>query len=180
MRRGIHSLTAAREIRPASRSRTPGPGNRVTAAASEPTAGDRSTYRHNKRHGAPHDAAFYRPATTATLPPPPPTTSQPAPPPTQSVQATTAPTAPAAPPPASAANLCGASANPDGDNFCHRGGLIIQPAADTCSYFGCIGKFNNGKGYMVECQDGMYSMSGGRSGACSSHEGELRPVYAGP
>ena len=32
---------------------------------------------------------------------------------------------------------------------------------------------------MVECNDATYSMSGGISGACSSHGGEDRPVYSG-
>jgi hypothetical protein len=30
---------------------------------------------------------------------------------------------------------------------------------------------------MVECHDTMYSMSGGRQGACSYHDGVWRPVY---
>jgi hypothetical protein len=29
-----------------------------------------------------------------------------------------------------------------------------------------------------ECHDGTYSHSGGRSGACSYHGGELRPLYS--
>jgi hypothetical protein len=77
-----------------------------------------------------------------------------------------------------APNLCGAPPNPDGYTLCHSGSLINQPAPDTCVYFSCIKSFSNGVGYMVECRDGMYSMSGGRSGACSSHGGEKQPVYA--
>jgi hypothetical protein len=76
-----------------------------------------------------------------------------------------------------APSLCGAPANPYCYNFC-GGGLISSPASDVCSYFSCIDNFPNGKGYMVECRDGMYSMSGGRSGACSDHGGEDRPVYS--
>jgi hypothetical protein len=67
-----------------------------------------------------------------------------------------------------------------GYNLCGRGSLIYSPDPDTCSYFNCIGNFANGRGYMVECVDQTYSMSGGRSGACSYHGGELRPVYSGP
>jgi hypothetical protein len=31
---------------------------------------------------------------------------------------------------------------------------------------------------VMECQDGMYSKSGGRSGSCSYHGGNLRPLLA--
>jgi len=67
--------------------------------------------------------------------------------------------------------LCGAPANPYGYNFCGRGGLIYNPSSDVCVYFDCIPNFDNGTGYMVECHDAMYSMSGGRQGACSYHDG---------
>jgi hypothetical protein len=30
----------------------------------------------------------------------------------------------------------------------------------------------------VECSDGMYSQSGGESGSCSHHGGNLRPLYS--
>jgi hypothetical protein len=76
-------------------------------------------------------------------------------------------------------SLCGAPSNPFGYNFCHRGGYVHSPAATVCSYFNCIAYFQNGKGYMVECKDYTYSMSGGISGACSHHKGVLRPVYSG-
>lgn len=78
------------------------------------------------------------------------------------------------------ADLCGAPANPYGYNFCGRGSYITQPAAGTCSYFSCIPNFPNGHGYMAECQDGMYTMSGGIQGNCSSHQGFWRAVNAGP
>jgi len=77
-------------------------------------------------------------------------------------------------------STCGAPSNPWGYNFCGRGSYIYTPAGAVCDYFACIGNFGNGVGYMVECNDGMYSMSGGRSGACSHHSGEERPVYSGP
>ena len=48
-----------------------------------------------------------------------------------------------------------------------------------CSYFTCIPNFSNGHGYMVECKDATYSMSGGIRGACSYHKGEWREVYSG-
>jgi hypothetical protein len=86
---------------------------------------------------------------------------------------TTTPPAPPKPP----AGTCGAPANPYGYNFCGRGSLIFNPAAGICNYFSCIGNFANGVGYLEQCRDGMFSMSGGRRGACSYHGGELRPVY---
>lgn len=75
-----------------------------------------------------------------------------------------------------AVRLCGAPANPYGYNFC-GGALIYSPASGVCDYFACIASFWNGVGYMTECYDGQYSMSGGRPGACSHHQGEWRPVY---
>lgn len=86
------------------------------------------------------------------------------------------PTTDTAPRPPAAFNYCGAPANPWHYNFC-GGSLITSPAADVCNYFNCIANFGNGVGYMVQCNDGTYSMSGGRRGACSSHGGEGRPVY---
>lgn len=85
-------------------------------------------------------------------------------------------TTPAAPPKPS---TCGAPSNPYGYNFCGKGGYITSPGAETCSYFNCIASFSKGHGYMIECNDGTYSMSGGISGACSSHGGKDRPVYSG-
>jgi hypothetical protein len=79
-----------------------------------------------------------------------------------------------------ARSTCGAPANPWGYNFCGRGSYLYSPAADVCGYFDCIPNFDNGVGYMVQCNDGMYSMSGGRRGACSYHSGEGRAVYGGP
>lgn len=87
------------------------------------------------------------------------------------IQPKASPTA-AAPPPAS---LCGAPDNPLGYNFC-SGAKIYQPDPSTCDYFNCIPNWSNGKGYMEECKDQTYSMSGGRQGSCSHHGGDLRPV----
>jgi hypothetical protein len=36
---------------------------------------------------------------------------------------------------------------------------------------GDIPNYANGRGYRVQCEDGMYSHSGGISGACSGHGG---------
>jgi hypothetical protein len=107
------------------------------------------------------------PATAAAAP----TVAPPAAAPTP--RPTVAPTArPTAPPP----NLCGAPANPWNYNFC-AGGTISSPPSNFCSYFNCIPSFwQSTKGYVEECMDGTYSHSGGRSGSCSSHGGNLRPL----
>lgn len=86
--------------------------------------------------------------------------------------------APAPPPPLPPQNLCGAPPNPWGYNFC-GGNVIYSPPGNFCSYFNCIPSFwMSTNGYVDECQDGTYSHSGGRQGACSYHGGELRPLYS--
>jgi len=75
--------------------------------------------------------------------------------------------------------LCGAPANPYNYTYCGKGSLITSPPSDICTYFRCIANFSNGTGYMIVCNDGMVSMSGGLSGACSGiHDGVKQPVYA--
>jgi len=71
------------------------------------------------------------------------------------------------------------AANPYGYNYCGRGSRVCDPKPDICAYFDCIGNFDNGKGYMIECADGKVSMSGGRQGSCSQHGGNRRTVYDG-
>ena len=71
----------------------------------------------------------------------------------------------------------GVNGNPWGYDF-SPGNLIYSPPSNFCSYFACIASFWNGSGYVEECQDGMYSKSGGRSGSCSHHGGDLRPLYS--
>jgi hypothetical protein len=75
-------------------------------------------------------------------------------------------------------NLCGAPANPWNYNFC-GGGYIYAVPASFCDYFTCIPSFwESTNGYAEQCVDGDFSHSGGRSGACSYHGGERRPLYA--
>lgn len=74
---------------------------------------------------------------------------------------------------------CGAPTNPYSLNLCGRGNQVYNPSADVCTYFACIPNFSNGHGYMVQCKDGMFSMSGGRPGTCSHHNGEGRAVLRG-
>ncbi len=87
------------------------------------------------------------------------------------------PTATHIPPTARAAmSSDGVPSNPWGYNFtcCNR---IDLPPANFCSYFSCINNFWNGKGYVIQCRDGMFSLSGGRTGSCSWHGGNNRPLY---
>ena len=114
-----------------------------------------------KTSAPPRTTAAPTPTTQSPEPPPPATTRAPA---TQAAQQK---------------STCGAPSNPYGYNFCGNGGYITSPASDVCSYFNCIDNFSNGRGYMVECNDGTYSMSGGIRGACSYHHGEDRPVNGG-
>ena len=47
-----------------------------------------------------------------------------------------------------------------------------NPPPDFCSTHQCIPNFPNGRGTVVQCNDGDWSQSGGLSGACSDHGGE--------
>lgn len=67
--------------------------------------------------------------------------------------------------------------NPWGFSF-SPGKLIYSPPSAFCSYFPCVGNFWNGSGYVIECNDGMYTLSGGRQGACSDHSGAWRALYS--
>jgi hypothetical protein len=79
----------------------------------------------------------------------------------------------------STARTCSAPTNPYGLNLCGRGSKVYDPPADVCQYFACIPNFSDGTGYMARCNDGKFSMSGGRRGACSYHKGEGKPVFQG-
>lgn len=84
---------------------------------------------------------------------------------------------PPPPPPAPKVDLCGAPQNPWNYNFCSGGSTISSPPGTFCSYFNCIKSFwQSTNGYVMQCQDGMYSHSGGVSGSCSQHGGNLRPL----
>lgn len=67
--------------------------------------------------------------------------------------------------------------NPYDYTFTNTGHLAYSPPADICNWFNCIASFWNGTGFMNECVDGTYSLSGGHQGDCSKHGNELRPVY---
>lgn len=67
--------------------------------------------------------------------------------------------------------------NPWGYNF-DGGALIYNPPSNFCDYFNCIASFWNGVGYVVQCTDSTFSLSGGRTGVCSTHGGFFRNLYA--
>ena len=87
-------------------------------------------------------------------------------------QAGVVPPQPNPPPPAT-----GVNGNPWGYDF-NAGNVIYAPDPNFCAYFNCIKNFPNGRGYVVECNDTMYSKSGGIQGACSYHNGVMRPLYS--
>lgn len=107
-------------------------------------------------------------APTATEVPSPTATSIP-PTPTPAPTDTPVPPAPA---------NTGVDGNPWGYNFT-PGNLIYSPPSNFCDYFACIKSFwSSTSGYVEECQDGDFSHSGGRSGSCSYHGGDMRPLYS--
>jgi len=127
------------------------------------------------QHPSPSPASTPSPSPAVPSPVPSP---KPAPPPAPTPSPSPTPAPPPPPPPPPPANTCGAPSNPWGYNFC-AGSLIYSPPSNFCSYFNCIASFwKSTAGYVDECQDGTYSHSGGRSGACSYHGGELRPLYS--
>ncbi|MFL6136555.1 MAG: hypothetical protein ACJ74O_02000 [Frankiaceae bacterium] len=152
---------------------TPAAGATSSSAAQPPVSSPSSA-------ASPQAVVTSRPARTARPTPSRPRSPRPAPVRTTAPRPTVKPTPTPTPKPTHAVpSTCGAPKNPWGYNFCGSGSLIYHPAPDVCGYFDCIDYFDNGVGYMIECSDGTYSMSGGRSGRCSHHGGELREVYSG-
>jgi hypothetical protein len=85
-------------------------------------------------------------------------------------------TTPGPTPGSTAGALCGAPANPYSYTFC-GGSLEYDPDPQVCEYFTCIWDFSSGRGYLVECEDGMVSLWGGMRGVCGEHGGVRQPVY---
>src|SRR5260221_515964 len=87
--------------------------------------------------------------------------------PTPTPKPTSAPTHQPAPtqPPHTPTPCPGINCNPWGYNFSSPGKLIYVPPSGFCNYFNCIPTFyesdDPGDGYIVQCSDGMYSLSGG-------------------
>ena len=104
-------------------------------------------------------------------------------PPTPTLVPTNPPAQPTQPPvqPTKPPACQGVNGNPWCYNFNAAGGTVItSPPAAFCSgqYFSCIPTFANGVGYVVECVDGLYAISGGRSGSCSHHGGDKAILYS--
>ena len=117
------------------------------------------------------------PIVTLTLAPT--STSEPTPTPTPSPLPTLTPTPQptqlaAAPTPTPCP---GVGCNPWGYNFV-PGNLIYSPPDAFCNFFTCIQNFRTAHGYVVECRDAEYGKLGGTRGACSSHGGVWRTLYA--
>jgi hypothetical protein len=73
-------------------------------------------------------------------------------------------------------DACGAASNPFHFSFCGSA-LIYSPPAGFCTYFACIATFGSGRGYVIQCADGLFGNSGGISGSCSGHSGNRRALY---
>ncbi|GAA4570061.1 hypothetical protein GCM10023176_27900 [Micromonospora coerulea] len=80
------------------------------------------------------------------------------------------------PPQPAGERRCGAPVNPFGYDFC-GGYRIRRPAARICDYFDCAPGFWAGRGYLVQCRDGMISRTGGQPEACAGHAGVRRTVW---
>ena len=124
------------------------------------------------------------PTTTATLAPAATSTTAPTMTPLPTATDTPAPTATTPPAPAPTATpqpTCGtdgAPPNPWCYTFADTGKVIYNPPSDFCGYFDCIPSFwTSTNGYVEECADDTFSHSGGRSGSCSHHGGNQRPLY---
>lgn len=97
--------------------------------------------------------------------------------PVPTTKPTARPTARPAPRPTPQPTCQGVNGNPWCYDF-SPGNVISHPPAAFCQYFSCISSFWSGQGYVMECQDTLYSKSGGRSGSCSHHSGNWRPLYS--
>jgi hypothetical protein len=92
-------------------------------------------------------------------------------------KATPRPTPKPTPRPTPKPKPAGIYGNPWGYNFI-PGSVIKNPPGEFCSYFPCIPSFwDSTNGYVVQCRDGDFSHSGGRSGVCSHHQGYSRTLF---
>lgn len=86
---------------------------------------------------------------------------------------------------AEASSLCGAPENPFSYTLCNTKGNYeeTRPAAGFCDLFPCTGQppeyqqFWSGTGYVVECSDGRYSLSGGTPDSCQGDGVSVSRVY---
>ena len=73
----------------------------------------------------------------------------------------------------------GINHNPWGYDFT-PGTPIYHPPATFCTYFPCAPSFFQNNGYVVLCNDGKYSLSGGTYTACLYDDGVKQLLYAHP
>ncbi|MEV4712593.1 hypothetical protein [Micromonospora sp. NPDC049374] len=71
---------------------------------------------------------------------------------------------------------CGAPENPMRYDFC-GGERIREPAREVCDHFDCVPGFWEGRGYLVQCENGKVSLAGGSPRACGLHGGVRRTVW---
>ncbi|GIJ33262.1 hypothetical protein [Micromonospora sediminimaris] len=71
---------------------------------------------------------------------------------------------------------CGAPKNPMGYDFC-GGKRVREPAREVCDHFDCVPGFWEGRGYLVQCENGKVSLAGGSPRACGLHGGVRRTVW---
>ena len=74
-------------------------------------------------------------------------------------------------------STCSAPANPWRFNFCGKGLPVDNPPNNFCSYFRCVTDFFKGTGYVVECADGKYSLTGGTAHTCAADSGVQQTLY---
>lgn len=153
------------------KSSTPATSANVASTATHTTA-TTATATHAAANATSKPTATPKPQPTATPKPKSTATSRPQPTATPRSQPT------ATPVPAQPTPCPGVNCNPWGYNF-NSGNYIYSPPSDFCNYFNCIPSFwSSTNGYVEECQDDTYSHSGGRSGSCSDHGGNLRPLLS--
>lgn len=69
--------------------------------------------------------------------------------------------------------------NPWGYDFDSSGSLIYSPPPTFCVYFSCVSSFwKDTNGYVAECSNGLYTHSGGITGACSRDGGVEQALYS--
>lgn len=72
-------------------------------------------------------------------------------------------------------DTCGAPPNKWYFTFC-GGPPVTNAPYDFCHTFPCVDRFFSGTGYVVQCKDGLYSLTGGTPDACSGHGGVWRTL----
>lgn len=82
--------------------------------------------------------------------------------------------------PAQAPACVAFNGNPWGYNYCPPGSTITTPPQDFCKFFACTSEFDQGTGYVIQCQDGLLSRTGSTKGPCTGHRGALRILYKHP